>query len=72
MSLLFFRRRDGGIRRGRPEVTEAKNYPVNGFSVPGLASALPQCRWESHRLRQIKSTIQVLFIWLWYKEILRA
>ena len=41
MSLLFLRRRDGGFRRVPPEVTEAKNYPVNGFSVPraGIGTA---------------------------------
>jgi len=34
VSLLYFRKREGGNRRVRPEHAEAKNHPVNGFSAP--------------------------------------
>lgn len=30
--------------KGTAEQSEAKNHPVNGFLVPGLAAALAQCR----------------------------
>ena len=34
MVLFFVAIKEGGVRRARPKLAEAKNHPVNGFSAP--------------------------------------
>ena len=49
MSLFFYKPQYfAGDSKGTAR--RAKNHPVNGFLVPGLAATLPQWRRESYRV----------------------
>ena len=57
MSLFFYKPQYfAGDSKGTAR--RAKNHPVNGFLVPGLAATLPQWRRESHFRHQKEKTVR--------------